>query len=1551
MTTYTPIPTHSARAAAAAYLERGMLPVPVPVRTKGPVVKEWPALRLTPADLPKWFPDDRTSNLGLHLDPSVSLADVDLDSAEAVAAGNRWLPRTDWVSGRTNKPRSHHWFRPDGPVQYAEFNHLDGSRVLELRAGHGLQTVAPPGVHELGDEIVWHRFDGDPSPIPAADLERLAGEVAALAILVRHWPGKGSRDDAFLGLIGGLLRARWSVPRVETFVAAIADLTGDEEARKRVATVVRSEQRLKSGENARGWTSLADHLGADGSEVVRRVREWLRGGEPPPDGPGPWPDLIPLLSPLPDLPPFPTDVLPPWLKDWATATAEALQVPEDLPATLGLAVCSAGVAQKFVANPRPGWVEPVNTYWVTALPPSDRKTQTFTRAVAPVFEVQDRVRDESSPARREAEAAQKAVAKRVSRLEDQYAKADDPEERRAVMEELKKTREELDRMVVPVLPQLVVDDETPDNLAKTICEQGGRLLQASAEGTLFENIERWSQKPSFDVYLKAYSGDPMSIGRVTRARTECPHPALTCAIAPQPAVIEALGEDPSLAGRGFLARWFYSLPRSLVGRRRVGAPAAPPAVRDAYHAGVLALWGLPAGADEDGRPKAWTVQFTTEADEVIRAFERELEPRLAEGEDLSFLHGWAGKAAGGAVRIATVLHLADAAGRDGHRMTPVPVEVAARAVRLVRDYLVPHATAAFGLLGADPRVNRAKKLVKWFVGGRLATFTVREAYHAVRAWTRTVDDLLPILDLIERHHYIRAAQVPQRPGRGRPRSPVYEVNPAAFDGDPGRPPAGGSDGPSGGDRGPPNSAHSGNCGGRSGVPGRSEPAAEPGADAGGSGPGDGAHNSQNAHKSTPPDPDDNIALSGNCGTQTDRTIRADAELSDGPEAGAVNPAHKSHNAQNSARRETDGISALSGICGSEFVPPNSAGQEGPDRPRSVGGPGEPAHKSQNAHNSVGPARGDGPDGGDASVLGRAVGYDGGVFADTPYLLVRTPDDLQAVANAVAESRYVGLDCETTGLDPRADRVRLLALDCDTNDGGRLTYLVDAFAVDPAPLWEALAEAEVVIHNAAFDLGFLGRLGFVPGRVHDTLLLSNVLYAGGHTRGVAPLRHGLKDCCERELGRALAKDLQASDWSGSLTHDQLVYAATDAAVLVSLYRALWDKLKADGLGEAAAIESAAVPAVAWLAASGVPFDSARWRALAKQAAEEAGRAKAALDAAAPERPGTLFGESWNWDSPDQVRDALALAGCAVESTADGVLAALDHPLAALLRDYREAQKRATTYGDTWLKHVAADGRVYPRWVQLGANSGRMACSAPNMQNLPRGEYRKCVAAPPGRVLVKADYSQVELRIAAKVSGDKALIAAYERGEDLHTLTARQVLGIAEVTKEHRQLAKALNFGLLYGMGARGFRDYARSHYGLELTEAQADEYREAFFRGYPGLRRWHRSMGDAPRDTRTLAGRRVRQVEHFTEKLNLPVQGTGADGLKRALALLWERRAECPAAVPVLAVHDELVVESPEGDAERAAAWLKRAMLDGMAPLVTPVPIEVEVKVARTWGGD
>src|SRR5262249_41962512 len=127
---------------------------------------------------------------------------------------------------------------------------------------------------------------------------------------------------------------------------------------------------------------------------------------------------------------------------------------------------------------------------------------------------------------------------------------------------------------------------------------------------------------------------------------------------------------------------------------------------------------------------------------------------------------------------------------------------------------------------------------------------------------------------------------------------------------------------------------------------------------------------------------------------------------------------------------------------------------------------------------------------------------------------------------------------------------------------------------------------------------------------------------------------------------------------------------------------------------------------------------------------------------------------NWDSPAQALAALRQAGCRVTDTADDTLATAQHPLAELLRRYRLARKSGTAFGRAWLEHVAADGRVYPTWRQLGAASGRMACANPNLQQLPRGPHRRCLTAPPGRVLIKADYSQIELRIAAKLSGDAA-----------------------------------------------------------------------------------------------------------------------------------------------------------------------------------------------------
>jgi DNA polymerase-1 len=577
-------------------------------------------------------------------------------------------------------------------------------------------------------------------------------------------------------------------------------------------------------------------------------------------------------------------------------------------------------------------------------------------------------------------------------------------------------------------------------------------------------------------------------------------------------------------------------------------------------------------------------------------------------------------------------------------------------------------------------------------------------------------------------------------------------------------------------------------------------------------------------------------------------------------------------------------------------------------------------------------------------------------ASTPtYLLLADRAGLDAAATALGGSRRVGLDLETTGLSPHADRARLLSLATQTPDGGTPVFLVDCFAADPTPLWEALSGKTLVLHNALFDLQFLARLGFAPaGPVYDTMLLSQLLHGTRQPKGF----HTLGQVVLRELGMRLDKAEQKSDWSGPLTTAQMDYAAKDAAILMPLFNVLVNKIKEAGLERVAGIERRALPAVAWMASHGVGFDTDAWKALADAAAAEAQQLKGELDRAAPPRSAEGPGmSSWNWNSPSQIKEVFEQRGIHLENTNETSLSQVTDPLAGLILKYRHAGKKAKTYGVGWVKAAYHDGRLHPGWKQIGADSGRMACSKPNAQNLPRDpRYRQCFVAPPGRVLIKADYSQIELRIAAKVSGDAAMLDAYQRGEDLHTRTARIVLGVEEITKQHRQLAKALNFGLLYGMGARGFRLYAKKNYGLDLSEEQAAAYRTVFFETYPGLAEWHRRVGRSGKrvlETRTLAGRRRLEVGRFTDKLNTPVQGTGADGLKLALSLLWERRDQCPGAFPVLAVHDEIVVEADEDQADAVAAWLKAAMMDAMAPLIDPVPVVVEVeKPSRAWdGGD
>ena len=555
---------------------------------------------------------------------------------------------------------------------------------------------------------------------------------------------------------------------------------------------------------------------------------------------------------------------------------------------------------------------------------------------------------------------------------------------------------------------------------------------------------------------------------------------------------------------------------------------------------------------------------------------------------------------------------------------------------------------------------------------------------------------------------------------------------------------------------------------------------------------------------------------------------------------------------------------------------------------------------------------------------------------TEMTLIDSAPEADALRRVVAEHQAaIGIDTETTGLNPRTDRLRVLSVAL-----GAKTFVVDADRFQLEGLLAVLHGKVLVFHNGLFDLSFLRQYDPTFGKsVFDTMLASQVLDAG-HPPGRG--LHSLARVCERHLGAGLDKALQTSDWSGALSSEQLRYAALDAAVLFPLRERLTEELLEADLLETMELESRCLFGIVAMSVAGVPFDEWRWLRRVSEDDRNSGRALERLETLALE----CGGHGINWNSGPQIKELFLRRGHALANTQRDTLARLTDPVAKALVGYKEAASAVSRYGADFARVV--DGRIFPSWHQIGAASGRMSCSSPNLQALPRDKrYRSCIRPKAGHALVSTDLSQIELRIAAKISGDQRLREAFIRGQDLHTLTAQSILGLKEVTKVQRQLAKALNFGLLYGMGAASLQTYARVDYRIDLTERQAAAYRERFFRTYPGLRRWHREVGSSrSTETRTLGGRRrlLSDETSYTQTLNTPIQGTGADGIKEAIALLWERREACPEASLVLAIHDELVAEVPTEKAEAAKAWLEAAMKDGMAQLVAPVPVEVETTI-------
>jgi DNA polymerase-1 len=536
--------------------------------------------------------------------------------------------------------------------------------------------------------------------------------------------------------------------------------------------------------------------------------------------------------------------------------------------------------------------------------------------------------------------------------------------------------------------------------------------------------------------------------------------------------------------------------------------------------------------------------------------------------------------------------------------------------------------------------------------------------------------------------------------------------------------------------------------------------------------------------------------------------------------------------------------------------------------------------------------------------------------------------------------------------------------------------------------------------------------------------------------------------ERRFGVVLDKSYQEFDWSlPELPADALAYAARDVAYLAAIRDQQLTELNEHSLLHVANLEMQLLTLLVRMRLRGITLDANPWNALALEAELERELVDAQLtdmvgadvlhDLAQHVGKPSSRPKRWNWNSGEQVQELFRRRGHPIEGFTKGSLATVAEldPLADLLLRRKALNTRATTYGVRFVaKNVhPLTGLVHSEIGQVQAQTGRIAYRKPNLQNIPRDQrYRACVVPRPGYRFVKGDWPAIEARIMAVRSGDEALLDSFRRGRDIHLCTAmalrpdkaratalslrarmgRPVLTITDAEaqeelltlgdnlyalfpewKGYRQLAKAVLFGLLYGAGARRLRAYAREKYGVDMSLADAERWRAAFFAIYPGLEAWQRRQarrtnrdavvdaivaedteraaaegrtcglhdmirwgelrrsGDQTVDVRTLFGRRCRGLtfEDYTLRLNAPCQGTGADLLKLTLLRLDEEIGQFPDTHIAFTVHDEIVLECPADVADRVAVWLGAVMQAEAERLLGGLPTPVQAEVLRTWG--
>ncbi|HGE8486236.1 TPA: DNA polymerase I [Serratia marcescens] len=571
------------------------------------------------------------------------------------------------------------------------------------------------------------------------------------------------------------------------------------------------------------------------------------------------------------------------------------------------------------------------------------------------------------------------------------------------------------------------------------------------------------------------------------------------------------------------------------------------------------------------------------------------------------------------------------------------------------------------------------------------------------------------------------------------------------------------------------------------------------------------------------------------------------------------------------------------------------------------------------------------------------------------------------------------DTETDGLDTLTANLIGLSFAIAPGEAAYLPvahdYLDAPPQLDRAYVLEALKplleddKALKVGQNLKFDMSLLARYGIeMRGIAYDTMLESYVLDSVGG-------RHDMDSLADRYLGhKTITFEEIAGKGKNQLTFNQIAleqaapYAAEDADVTLQLHLAMWPQLKqcAELLTVFNEIEMPLLPVLSHIERTGVLIDpailSAHSQELAKRLAE--------LEAQAHE----LAEEPFNLASTKQLQailyekqklPVLKKTPGGAPSTNEEVLAelALDYPLPKVILEYRGLAKLKTTYTDKLpLMINPVSGRVHTSYHQAVTATGRLSSSDPNLQNIPvRNDegrrIRQAFIAPEGYRIVAADYSQIELRIMAHLSQDEGLLKAFAEGKDIHRATASEVFGVPldKVTGEQRRSAKAINFGLIYGMSAFGL---ARQ---LGIPRGEAQRYMDLYFERYPGVLDYMertRQQASEQGYVSTLDGRRlylpdVRSSNAMRRKaaeraaINAPMQGTAADIIKRAMIEVdaWLQGQEKPLVRAIMQVHDELVFEVHESVIEEASQLI-RQLMEGSMTLA--VPLKVDVGVGMNW---